>query len=710
MFKCSYVLHGLKRFIFNDTDATPARKMVDRKQKDLPISFTPSISDTLSTPHETLAPFQIGVSDINQTNNNKYSPLDEKFLFYLDTTQVSPIKSVPEDQTLRIPAEMEMDIDKTPTDHHKTDSCFQSPSHSTVVSTQSGQYSTSTINKSRKLRPMPDMSAFDPNITFSSTQHPEFLGDVGSESTTSCRLPMSPKKALCPPTPLRRTPGWSNKKGIERQDSLVSNKVLAACPSQVIDELSYLEKSLLVDEKGTKSFTSYIPQNNSTSLMHSLLEDDEEQSPKMLLPNSSTSDTDFTVRQTSRSQFKPISSDSSCDGIEPHFPTPRKNAKHPRLSADFHQPSVSFHGDFDKISALGSGAFADVYKARSKSDNKFYALKRNKLQFKGRRDRDHALTEIRIMHRLQTQSLSEWREASEKCKSTYCLYILRFIRAWQENGHLYSQTELCCRDTCRHLMLNLTTYWEAASKTYPSLIQNLEKEDKISNSCACTEPIERLVPDNTIWKICHDVACGLSHIHSHNIVHHDIKPLNIFFVYHLNLGALCKIGDFGMAGEIGTCEDGQEGDQGYMPKELLENAEKDPSGDIFSLGITLYELASSGSWSVPTEGNRWHAIRDISHIPEIPKRRTAIMLNLIKRMISPNKEDRPNADKILAENLFMSEAAIQADKFLADYIRDVDNVDAARERKASYLQLQQANQRQTPTPMQNRQNPDTERL
>ena len=675
-------------------------------------SFPPASGDPIQPRHGTFAPFQIGASDDNQ--NHTLSPMEEKFRLYLDTTQCSPIKSVPEDGALPLPTGMDMDIDKTPPEQKKPSACIQSPSHSTILSTQSGQESTSTA-KSRKLRPMPDMSAFDmgSNATLSSIHNQEFLGDPGSESAASSRLPLSPMKVLCPPTPLR-TPAWAYKNGLERSNSLASTKVLAACPPQVIDGFSSLENSLLEDEKIGKSFTSHIPPNNSASIMHSFREDDEDQSSK-LVPSSHKSlsgndlKTDGDRRQ--RGPFKAISMDSSNEneGIELQLPIFQKYAKQPRLSTEFHRPSISFDSDFDNVSKLGSGAFADVYKARSKSDNQFYALKRNKRQFRGRRDRDRALTEIRIMHRLQTVSLSEWKEESEKSKSSYCLYILFFIRAWQEDGYLYCQTELCCRDTCRHLMLNLTTHWEAASKTYPSLMQNLVKEQKPIDA-SYAEPVERLVPENTIWKICHDVACGLSHIHSHNIVHHDIKPLNIFFVFHSKLGALCKIGDFGMAGEIGTSEDGQEGDTAYMPNELLRNAEKDPRGDIFSLGITLYELASSGTWTVPTEGTGWHAIRDISHVPEISKRRTPIMVNLIKRMISPNKDTRPNADEILADNQFMSEAAIQADTFLADYIRDVDKVNAAKEREASFAQQQLANRRQTPTPMQNRQTSDSERL
>jgi serine/threonine protein kinase len=131
----------------------------------------------------------------------------------------------------------------------------------------------------------------------------------------------------------------------------------------------------------------------------------------------------------------------------------------------------------------------------------------------------------------------------------------------------------------------------------------------------------RLIPEATIWKIVHDVSAGLSHIHSCGIVHHDIKPSNIFFVAHPRFGAMCKIGNLGMAGEVGTCEDGQEGDTMYMALELLASCVKQPCADIFSLGLTLYEMsAGCCGWELPSEGPGWHELQSGSHVPECHQR------------------------------------------------------------------------------------------
>ena len=106
------------------------------------------------------------------------------------------------------------------------------------------------------------------------------------------------------------------------------------------------------------------------------------------------------------------------------------------------------------------------------------------------------------------------------------------------------------------------------------------------------------IPEATVWKIAHDVANGLEHIHSCGLVHLDIKPANILID---NKGIL-KIGDFGMATTQGPGEDGEEGDQRYMAPELLASNDHRPSADIFSLALTLYEtcLIPSAS-SLPSE-------------------------------------------------------------------------------------------------------------
>lgn len=218
------------------------------------------------------------------------------------------------------------------------------------------------------------------------------------------------------------------------------------------------------------------------------------------------------------------------------------------------------------------------------------------------------------MHRLQNvgTGAEERDTAPQKSgKSTYSLYLLFFYRAWQEDGYFFCQTELCCRDSCKELLDSIRLRWKSSVDRYPSLSRHISPPSDLQAAINATCWLPHL-PSNTVWKICHDIAAGLSHIHSHGIVHHDIKPSNILFVRHPRLGAMCKICDFGLAGKIGSSSDGQEGDTRYMPSELLSSMTRQPSGDVFSLGLTLYEIASDHHIELPSEGPLWHQLRSNS--------------------------------------------------------------------------------------------------
>ena len=536
---------------------------------------------------------------------------------------------------------------------------------------------------------------------------------------------MAPKPAppspplVCPPTP-QRTPAWAsyNDEGphqkFTRQNSLIATKVLATCPSQVLDGHSSLENSLMDDDDDEEE-ESVEPQVRKPLIPFSAvaedMEEDEQESPtrdltglrEMLTDPTSSA---FLPRQQ-RESFDPVGNSSmlpppivasnSCssratkgDDQEPKCDAAAVKAPaSPRLSSGSFGgvgSVISFSSDFDNLGKLGSGAFADVFKVRSRSDQQLYAVKRNRRHFRGKRDREMALAEVRIMQRLQSVCAQSGETASdkkEKAKNSYSLYLLFFLRAWQEDGHFFCQTELCCRDTCREMKIALGTQWPMSQKKYPGLLRYFPVGSDVDGN---------LIPESTVWKICHDVAAGLSHIHSHGVVHNDIKSSNIFLVAHNRLGALVKIGDFGMAGDIGTSEDGQEGDTSYMAPELLSSGMRHPSSDIFSLGLTLYELASNLSWELPSEGPRWQELRHGAHSPDLPSSRSPELGRLIQAMLKPDPTLRPSADVILDQAPQVKMAGNRCEEFLRDYIKDIEAYDRVEEEQLA-LEQREADER-----------------
>ncbi|KAH8292570.1 hypothetical protein KR018_003109, partial [Drosophila ironensis] len=95
-----------------------------------------------------------------------------------------------------------------------------------------------------------------------------------------------------------------------------------------------------------------------------------------------------------------------------------------------------------------------------------------------------------------------------------------------------------------------------------------------------------------------DVVAALRHCHSHNVLHLDVKPNNILLAFGARLSLsskfkrsyICKLCDFGSSMEIGEISTGSRGTLRYMSPEALRSASLSAASDIYSLGITMWQL------------------------------------------------------------------------------------------------------------------------
>lgn len=147
------------------------------------------------------------------------------------------------------------------------------------------------------------------------------------------------------------------------------------------------------------------------------------------------------------------------------------------------------------------------------------------------------------------------------------------------------------------------------------------------------------------------ITCGLQFLFAnYNIVHHDVKPSNIM----LNRNNEVKIGDFDLAdirkfGDISMpCP--LWGSPGYVSPERLQYGGEDHRGDIYSLGITIYELLSSqtpfGITGEPKEllQRRYQRFTPLIELrPEVGKNISC----LVNAMLAPMPEDRPGYQEII---------------------------------------------------------------
>ena len=119
------------------------------------------------------------------------------------------------------------------------------------------------------------------------------------------------------------------------------------------------------------------------------------------------------------------------------------------------EDDMTFLTHFSKIGDLGMGTQSDVFKVRDRK-GKVWAVKRNKKQFRGKKERKVVLREVEMMQHLQeTDGLG-----SAKGEGKSCEFLLLFVKAWQEDKYFYSQTELCSRGNLNMFKEGMGAGWK----------------------------------------------------------------------------------------------------------------------------------------------------------------------------------------------------------------------------------------------------------
>lgn len=164
---------------------------------------------------------------------------------------------------------------------------------------------------------------------------------------------------------------------------------------------------------------------------------------------------------------------------------------------------------------------------------------------------------------------------------------------------------------------------------------------------------DRLLPVHEVYRIIQIVAEALDYAHKQNIVHRDIKPGNIMYN---TKGKLVKITDFGIAritDSVKTRTGSFLGSPSYMAPEQMTGARVDGRADIYSLGVTFYQLLTGTlPFSADNLGNLAYKIANEKHRPikdvrtDLPASATRIINKALQK--KPEKRYATGAEMVKA--------------------------------------------------------------
>ncbi len=101
----------------------------------------------------------------------------------------------------------------------------------------------------------------------------------------------------------------------------------------------------------------------------------------------------------------------------------------------------------------------------------------------------------------------------------------------------------------------------------------------------------RLLPEAAVLRLGSRIADALAHAHAQGVVHRDMKPANVLVDWAADS---VKLVDFSLARALGgTAQTGTGivlGTPSYLAPEQLAGAPPSAAGDLYALGVTLFEL------------------------------------------------------------------------------------------------------------------------
>ena len=296
---------------------------------------------------------------------------------------------------------------------------------------------------------------------------------------------------------------------------------------------------------------------------------------------------------------------------------------------------------YEIISRIGSGGMADVYKAKDHKLNRLVAVKVMKAEF----SEDKSF-------------IAKFRKEAQAAAGLAHPNVVNVYDVGEDNGIYYIVMEL---------------------------VQGITLKDYITRKGKLT------VREATSIAI--QVSLGLEAAHRSNIIHRDVKPQNII----ISIDGKVKLSDFGIAraASSNTISSNVMGSVHYSSPEQVRGGYSDSKSDIYSLGITMYEMVTG---RVPFDGDTTVAIA-IKHlqeeiesprkyVPDLPYSLEQIILKCTQKSVDRRYNSMTELIEDLKHSLLDPNGNFVKLTPLASHAQTVmlssDELDAIREGRSGY--------------------------
>ena len=253
---------------------------------------------------------------------------------------------------------------------------------------------------------------------------------------------------------------------------------------------------------------------------------------------------------------------------------------------------------YEIIEKIGSGGMADVYKAKCHRLNRYVAVKILKQEYSGDKN-----------------FITKFRGEAQSAAGLSHPNIVSVYDVGEDNGLHYIVMELVEGITLKKF---------------------IEKKGRLAIKEAVGITIQ--------------IAQGLEAAHNNHIIHRDIKPQNIM----ISREGKVKVADFGIAKAVSanTYTQNAIGSVHYLSPEQARGGYCDEKSDIYSLGVTLYEMLSG---TLPFAGDNTVSVA-LLHIQSEPRPVRELVPAVqysLDRIVQKCMQKRPENRYLSASELIM---------------------------------------------------------